>query len=151
MPDVEIVTEGLAFPEGPVAMPDGSVIVVEIKIGQLTRVMPDGEKIPVAKVGGGPNGLAVGPDGAMDVCNNGIGLSPDGSKLYAVTTSNAHCYSWDITGPGSVTGGNPLTGGGNLVSRGQHGDLYDSLAIDGEGNVCIATLLNEPGITVVSP
>ena len=28
--DVELITDGLIFPEGPVAMADGSVIVVEL-------------------------------------------------------------------------------------------------------------------------
>jgi gluconolactonase len=65
------VTSGLQFPEGPVAMPDGSVIVTEIRGGRLTRVLPDGTKTTVAETGGGPNGLAVGPDGALYVCNNG--------------------------------------------------------------------------------
>jgi len=65
------VTDGLAFPEGPVAMPDGSVLVVEIASGTLTRVMPDGRKEVVAKVGGGPNGAAIGPDGKAYLCNNG--------------------------------------------------------------------------------
>jgi gluconolactonase len=65
------VTSGLLFPEGPVAMPDGSVIVTEIRGGRLTRVLPDGTKTTVAETGGGPNGLAVGPDGALYVCNNG--------------------------------------------------------------------------------
>ena len=32
----EIVTEGLEFPEGPVAMDDGSVVLVEIRRGALT-------------------------------------------------------------------------------------------------------------------
>ena len=31
---------GLRFPEGPVAMPDGSVILVEIEAGRITRVTP---------------------------------------------------------------------------------------------------------------
>lgn len=31
MAELEIVAEGLRFPEGPVAMPDGSVILVEIE------------------------------------------------------------------------------------------------------------------------
>ena len=66
-----IVTEGLAFPEGPIAMADGSVIVVEIRAGRLTRVQPDGRKEIVAETGGGPNGAAIGPDGAIYVCNNG--------------------------------------------------------------------------------
>ena len=62
---------GLKFPEGPVAMDDGSVIVVEIEAGRITRVKPDGKTQTVAKTGGGPNGLAIGPDGALYVCNNG--------------------------------------------------------------------------------
>jgi DNA-binding beta-propeller fold protein YncE len=62
---------GLKFPEGPVAMDDGSVIVVEIEAGRITRVKPDGKTQVVAKPGGGPNGLAIGPDGALYVCNNG--------------------------------------------------------------------------------
>lgn len=68
---MEIVAEGLRFPEGPIAMPDGSVILVEIAAGQLTRILPDGSKEVVARPGGGPNGAAVGPDGKIYVCNNG--------------------------------------------------------------------------------
>ncbi len=62
---------GLQFPEGPVAMADGSVIVVEIARGTLTRVMPDGRTLVVAEPGGGPNGAAVDADGKFYVCNNG--------------------------------------------------------------------------------
>jgi gluconolactonase len=62
---------GLKFPEGPVAMDDGSVIVVEMGAGRLTRIKPDGKTETVAETGGGPNGLAIGPDGALYVCNNG--------------------------------------------------------------------------------
>ena len=69
--ELELVAEGLAFPEGPVAMADGSVIVTEIAAGRLTRVGPDGARTVVAETGGGPNGLAVGPDGALYCCNNG--------------------------------------------------------------------------------
>ncbi len=66
-----IVAEGLEFPEGPIAMDDGSVIFVEIKAGKLTRLAPDGTLSTVATTGGGPNGAAIGPDGAIYVCNNG--------------------------------------------------------------------------------
>lgn len=76
----EIAT-GLQFPEGPVAMPDGSIILVEIARGTLTRVSPEGKVSVVASLGNGPNGAALGPDGHMVVCNNG-GFSwhrdPDG-------------------------------------------------------------------------
>ena len=73
-PGVEIteLATGLMFPEGPVAMPDGSTLVVEIGRGTLTRV-PAGGGTPevVADLGGGPNGAAIGPDGACYVVNNG--------------------------------------------------------------------------------
>jgi gluconolactonase len=59
------VAAGFHFPEGPVAMNDGSVIVVEIGAGVVTRVAPDGSKEEVARPGGGPNGAAVGPDGKL--------------------------------------------------------------------------------------
>src|SRR5260221_3824943 len=65
------LAEGLRFPEGPVAMPDGSVLLVEIAAGRITRVAQDGEKSVVATPGGGPNGLALGSDGALFCCNNG--------------------------------------------------------------------------------
>ncbi len=65
------VATGLAFPEGPVWLPDGSVLVVEIAGGALKRVTPSGQVQVVAQLGGGPNGAALGPDGAVYVCNNG--------------------------------------------------------------------------------
>jgi gluconolactonase len=68
---VRQIADGLQFPEGPVAMNDGSVVLVEIRRGTLTRVLPDGRKEIVAELGGGPNGAAVGPDNAVYVCNNG--------------------------------------------------------------------------------
>ena len=69
--DDTLLAEGLEFPEGPIWMADGSVIVVEIKRGTLSRVGPDGSVDVVADCGGGPNGAAVGPDGKVYVCNNG--------------------------------------------------------------------------------
>ena len=65
------IADGLKFPEGPVACADGSVILVEIAASCLTRVDADGHKDRVADTGGGPNGLALGPDGHLYVCNNG--------------------------------------------------------------------------------
>jgi gluconolactonase len=71
MEDLSVVVEGLGFPEGPIAMADGSVIVVEIQRQTLTRITPFGAVEVIATLGGGPNGAAVGPDGAIYVCNNG--------------------------------------------------------------------------------
>jgi gluconolactonase len=65
------IAGGLQFPEGPIALDDGSVLLVEIARGTLSRVTPDGRVHVVADLGGGPNGAAIGPDGAVYVCNNG--------------------------------------------------------------------------------
>ncbi|WP_216074714.1 SMP-30/gluconolactonase/LRE family protein, partial [Acinetobacter baumannii] len=62
---MRVLASDLEFPEGPVAMPDGSVILVEIRGQRLTRVYPDGRKETVAQIPGGPNGAALGPDGKM--------------------------------------------------------------------------------------
>ncbi|MGH6987426.1 MAG: SMP-30/gluconolactonase/LRE family protein, partial [Caulobacteraceae bacterium] len=69
--ELQLLAEGLEFPEGPIAMADGSVILTEIKAGRLTRVARDGTKSVVAETGGGPNGAGIGPDGAIWVANNG--------------------------------------------------------------------------------
>ena len=71
MAEMTLVADGLRFPEGPVVMPDGSVILVEIAEGRITRVAADGTKTAIATPGGGPNGLAMGPDGKLYCCNNG--------------------------------------------------------------------------------
>ena len=71
MANMRILAEGLRFPEGPVAMADGSIILTEIEAGRITRVTPDGRQQVIATPGGGPNGLAIGPDGKLYCCNNG--------------------------------------------------------------------------------
>ncbi|MBW2425099.1 MAG: SMP-30/gluconolactonase/LRE family protein, partial [Deltaproteobacteria bacterium] len=71
----QTLASDLAFPEGPVALNDGSVLVVEIRGACLTRIHSDGRSETVARWSGpdraGPNGAAIGPDGACYVCNNG--------------------------------------------------------------------------------
>ncbi|MGY3368510.1 gluconolactonase [Bradyrhizobium sp. GM2.4] len=71
MSNVRVLATDLEFPEGPVVMPDGSVVLVEIRGQRLTRIHPDGRKEVVAKIPGGPNGAALGPDGKIYICNNG--------------------------------------------------------------------------------
>ncbi|CAN7698997.1 SMP-30/gluconolactonase/LRE family protein [Pseudorhodoferax sp. LjRoot39] len=67
----EVIAAGLRFPEGPVALPDGSVLVVEIEGARLLRIQAGRTPHVVAELGGGPNGAALGPDGHCYVCNNG--------------------------------------------------------------------------------
>ena len=250
-PRLVTVTTGLSFPEGPVAMADGSVILTEMFGHRITRVSPDGTKSTVATVEGLPNGLAVGPDGALYMCNNGgaftpmtvdgltypgefdpdayiggriqridpatgavtdlytrcgdtplrapndlvfddhggfwftdhgirhhrtadrtgifyakadgshieeavfpvdspngIGLSPAGDRLYWAETHTGRVYQRVVESPGRL--GPPAAGVPYMLCGLPGYQLFDSLAVDGEGNVCVATLVNG-GITVISP
>ena len=69
--EIRTVAQGLEFPEGPVALADGSVVLVEIAAGAVARISGEGVKTVVARPGGGPNGAAIGPGGKCYVCNNG--------------------------------------------------------------------------------
>ncbi len=87
---------GLLFPEGPVAMDDGSVVLVEIARGTLTRVTTDGRVQVLSPLGGGPNGAAIGPDGAVYVCNNGgfeFATEHDGC-LRPIRQADAYTGGW---------------------------------------------------------
>lgn len=70
-PELTELARGLRFPEGPIALADGSVLLVEIEGQSLTRVGQDGRIERIAHLPGGPNGAAIGPDGKVYVCNNG--------------------------------------------------------------------------------
>ncbi len=81
MSDVTIMATGLGFPEGPVVMSDGSVVLTEIRNNRCSRVAPDGTVSVFSAAGGGPNGLAVGPDGSFYLCNNGGSRYVEGSSM----------------------------------------------------------------------
>lgn len=146
-----IIATGLGFPEGPVALPDGSVLVVEISTGRLTRVSPNGELRVVARLGGGPNGAALGPDGYCYVCNNGgfswrtddgftrpIGPAADYTGGYiqrvnltsgAIETLYTHCDGVALHGPNDLVfdaqGGFWFTDmGKRFEDRLMHGAIY---------------------------
>lgn len=246
--DMSIVTEiatGLEFPEGPIAMLDGSILLVEIKRGTLSRVQPGGKVEVVAQLGGGPNGAAIGPDGRCYICNNGgfewhqtedklfpgnqpedysggrieavdlntgavetiysecngvplrgpndivfdreggfwftdhgknrprdrdrtgvfyakadgsfieevifpleapngIGLSPDETRVYVAETPTGRLWAYDLEAPGKISGQR------TMMAQLPDFHMFDSLALDAEGNICVATLITG-GITIHSP
>lgn len=245
MHQITEITAGLQFPEGPIAMPDGSIIVVEIQRGTVSRVSPEGSIEVIATPGGGPNGAAIGPDGACYICNNGgfewhernglvfpgdqpndysggriervdlssgevsvlytecngnplrgpndivfdrqggfwftdhgknrprdkdrtgvyyatidgqhirevifpleapngIGLSPAEDQLYVAETPTGRLWSFDISEPGVIDGAR------RMLAQIPDYHMFDSLAVDAEGNICVATLITG-GITVHSP
>jgi gluconolactonase len=252
MGDIRYIAQGLAFPEGPIAMPDGSVLLVEIATGALSRVDRDGTVSVVAKVGGGPNGAALGPDGYCYICNNGgfrwhqdehgmrpvgqaedygggriervhlgtgkverlydrtehgrlhgpndlvfdrsggfwftdsgggrhrdmdrggiyyarpdgssvrevvfpmvvangIGLSPQEDRLYVAETVTGRLWEFEIEAPGQIRRLPwPSPNGGRLLASMPGYRLFDSLAVDADGNIAVATLY-EGGVVVISP
>src|SRR5688500_14960521 len=82
---------------------------------------------------------------------NGVGLSVDGSRVYVAETDTARVYWWPLAGPGRIDGEpRPYGHGGQLLFGAPGRDLFDSLAVDGDGHVCVATLGNG-GITVIAP
>ena len=248
---MRVVTEELRFPEGPIAVSDGSVLLVEIERATLSKVVPGGETSVVAELGGGPNGAAIGPDGKVYVCNNGgftwsdangllrpvgtptdyttgsiqrvdpqtgaydvlyekvngqrlkgpndlvfddsggfyftdlgkrhedvlergaiyyakadgsfiepivqpieqpngIALSPDGRRLYAAETFSGKLRYWDITAPGQLAAHEDPFGVGNILYGFQSYERLDSMAVDSQGNICVATL-GTGCITAISP
>jgi gluconolactonase len=135
MTEFSDIATGLAFPEGPIAMPDGSILLVEIKAQTLTRIQPDGRRQVVARTGGGPNGAAIGPDGRCYVCNNGgfrwhedgtrpIGQAEDysGGRIEAVDLATGRV---EVIYRESDQG--PLRGPNDIVFDGQGGFWFTDL------------------------
>jgi sugar lactone lactonase YvrE len=111
------ITTGLHFPEGPIALADGSFLVVEIERGTLTRVAADGHREVVATPGGGPNGAAIGPDGKCYLCNSGIMvISPDGARVEHIPMPDSYTTNICFGGPELRTAFITLSMSGRLVA-----------------------------------
>ena len=170
---METIAEGLRFPEGPIAHPDGSVLLVEIERGTLTRVSMDGSVDVVADCGGGPNGAALGPDGKVYVTNNGgfewaNGMPTTQAKDYktgsiqrvdiasgAVETLYDRCGDYPLKGPNDLifdaTGGIWFTDPGKRRERDRdRGGLYYARA-DGSEIREVIYPLNHPNGVGLSP
>jgi gluconolactonase len=83
---------------------------------------------------------------------NGIGLSPDGNRLYVAETPTARVWWFELSGPGEIvrTRGLPFGGRGHLLAGFADYRMFDSLAVDARGWVSVATLI-KGGITSISP
>ena len=173
-----LVAEGLKFPEGPVAMSDGSVVLTEIEGKRVLRVTPDGEIKVVAETGGGPNGLAVGPNNALYLTNNGgsyqffvrdginvPGLTPahhSGGSIEridlatgAIRTLCSHCGERPLLGPNDLVfdkqGGMWFTDHGTThASHKMFGGLFYA-AHDGSKITCARERLLSPNGVGLSP
>ncbi len=82
---------------------------------------------------------------------NGIGLSPTGDVVYYAETNTGRVYQRRIVKPGEVGPVAPLDFAAVLLAGLPGLSLLDSLAVDGAGNVCVATIAESAGITVISP
>ncbi len=173
--EVKVLAEGLQFPEGPVAMEDGSVLVAEIRGGTIRRIAADGTVTLVADCGGGPNGMAVGPDGALYVCNNGgntytpghfaaVGPAADyaGGSIQrvdlatgTVETLYTHCAGHRLSSPNDIVfdahGGMYISDFGKKHARHRdHGGLYYAQP-DGTGILELAYPVAAPNGVGLSP
>lgn len=124
------IANGLLFPEAPIALPDGSVVLVEIRGQRLTRIEPDGKRRVIAEIPGGPNGAALGPDGAIYVCNNG-GFEFGDHPHYAInipmgTAANYRGGSIQRVDPASGVVSTLYTHAGEVELRGPNDLVFDA-------------------------
>jgi gluconolactonase len=86
-----VFATGLSAPEGPVALPDGTWLVVEggATRGCVTHISADGKEKRIIKNTGRPNGLAVDSQGAIWVAESKmpslVRLTMDGKKEVVAT------------------------------------------------------------------
>lgn len=87
--NVTLLASALGFPEGPVVMPDGAIVLCDGNTGELLR-WSDGSMSTFADTGGSPWGAVLGTDGAIYVTQGGnVPGSGDFSAVPGVQRVNA--------------------------------------------------------------
>lgn len=81
---------------------------------------------------------------------NGVGLSPDGDRVYVAETETGRVFYWELSAPGEIDPHPRSPHGGHFLCGLPGLQMFDSLAVEANGNVCVATLIRG-GITVISP
>jgi gluconolactonase len=100
---------------------------------------------------GAPDGSFLRPVITGLVTPNGIGLSADERTLFVAETITRRLLAFDLTAPGEARAVPwPAPGGGRLVAGFEDRFFLDSLALDAEGHICVASF-NGCGIWRVSP
>ncbi|GAA3625557.1 SMP-30/gluconolactonase/LRE family protein [Nonomuraea rosea] len=126
--DERVIATGFAYTEGPCIGPDGTLWVVELAGGCVSRI-EDGRRIVVARPGGSPNGAAFAPDGRLVFCNNGGNWGPNESTGMRPGPGGGHPAIQCLTGDGEVhtlldsIDGTPLNAPNDLCFD-QHGGYY---------------------------
>jgi gluconolactonase len=97
-----------------------------------------------------PDGSAIKDVIAPIDTPNGIGLAPDGRTLYVAQADHARLWAFDVTGPGEVATARGPGRGGRLLCTAPGICGFDSLGVDADGFVAVATT-GTGRLTVVAP
>jgi gluconolactonase len=110
--DATLLASNLGFPEGPVVMPDGSIVLCDGNTGELLH-WKDGAMGTFADTGGSPWGAVLGADGAIYVTQGGnVPGSGDESAVAGIQRVNA---DGSVERLASTIGGYELAGPNDLA------------------------------------